>query len=87
MIAFDTDVLSLILGRGLRLTSLGLILGVCAALALGQSIRSMLYGVEATDPVAFFGAALVLAAVALLASYLPARRATSANPMSVLHRG
>ena len=81
------DVVGLILRRGLRLTFLGLALGVIAALALGQSIRSMLYGVEATDPVAFVSAALVLALVAVLASYIPARRATTANPVTVLHRG
>ena len=81
------DVLSLILRRGVRLTSIGLAIGVLASLALGQSIRTMLYGVEATDPLAFSGAAVVLAAVALLASYLPARRATTANPVTVLHQG
>lgn len=81
------DVLRLILRRGVRLTSIGLVLGVGAAIGLGQSIRSMLYGVDATDPQAFVGAAVVLSAVALLASYLPARRATRANPVTVLHQG
>jgi ABC-type lipoprotein release transport system permease subunit len=49
-------------------------------------VRSLLYGVPAGDPVALVGAAVVLSAVALLASYLPARRATRANPVTVLHR-
>jgi putative ABC transport system permease protein len=80
------DVLRLVLGRGLRLTLAGLILGLGASLALGSSVRSLLYGVQAGDPVTLMGAALVLSTVALLASYLPARRATRANPVTVLHR-
>jgi ABC-type lipoprotein release transport system permease subunit len=47
----------------------------------------MLYGVNPTDPQSFIGAAVVLLAVALIASYLPARRATRANPVTVLHQG
>ena len=81
------DVLSLILRRGARLTFIGLLLGLAAAVGLGQSISAMLYGVSATDPQSFIGAALVLSGVALLASYLPARRATRANPVTVLHQG
>ncbi len=84
--AQSRDVMSLVLGRGLRLTLAGLILGLGASLALGSSVRSLLYGVQAGDPVALVGAAVVLSAVALLASYLPARRATRANPVTVLHR-
>jgi putative ABC transport system permease protein len=84
--AQSRDVMSLVLGRGLRLTFVGLILGLGASLALGSSVRSLLYGVPAGDPVALVGAAVVLSAVALLASYLPARRATKANPVTALHR-
>ena len=81
------DVLRLILRRGLRLTVTGLSVGVIVALALGQSVRSLLYGVQAADPVSFIGAASVLGGVALVASYLPARRATRSNPVTVLHQG
>jgi putative ABC transport system permease protein len=81
------DVLGLILRRGARLTLIGLMLGVGAAFGLGRSISTMLYGVNATDPQSFIGAAFLLSAVALLASYLPARRATRANPVTVLHQG
>lgn len=81
------DVLRLILGRGVRLTLGGLTLGIGVALALGRSVRSLLYGVDAADPVSFLSAVAVLSVVALLASYLPARRATRANPVSILHQG
>jgi putative ABC transport system permease protein len=84
--AQSRDVMRLILGRGFRLTSTGLVLGLAASLALGSSIRTLLYGVQATDPAALIGASVVLALVAFLASYLPARRATKANPVTVLHR-
>jgi len=85
--AQKADVLRLILRRGVRLTAVGLVLGVGLALILGQSVRTLLYGIEAADPISFAGAASVLAGVALLASYLPARRATRANPVTVLHQG
>ncbi|MBX7183998.1 MAG: ABC transporter permease [Vicinamibacteria bacterium] len=81
------DVLSLILRRGARLTLIGLAFGLAAAFGLGRSISSMLYGVNPTDPLSFSGAAVLLLAVALVASYLPARRATRANPVTVLHQG
>ncbi len=84
--AQSRDVMNLVLGRGFRLTLTGLVLGIGASLALGSSVSSLLYGVQASDPLALGGAALVLAAVALLASFLPARRATKANPVTVLHR-
>ncbi|MEO8359201.1 MAG: ADOP family duplicated permease [Vicinamibacteria bacterium] len=81
------DVMKLVLGRGVRLTSIGLVVGLFGSLALGSSVSSMLYGIKATDPVALAGAAGVLSLVALLASYIPARRATKANPVTVLHQG
>ncbi|MBK5257058.1 MAG: ABC transporter permease [Vicinamibacteria bacterium] len=84
--AQSRDVLRLVLGRGLRLTLAGLLLGLGASLALGSSVRSLLYGVQAGDPATLIGAALVLFAVALLASYVPARKATTANPVTILHR-
>ena len=80
------DVLGLILRRGARLTVAGLVLGGVAAFALGGSVRSLLFGVQPTDPAALSTAAFVLLGVALLASYIPARRATKANPVSILHR-
>jgi predicted permease len=78
------DVLSLVVGRGLKLTLLGLALGLIAALAVTRFVSSLLYGVTATDPVTFVGVSLLLLLVAMLASWLPARRATKLDPMTVL---
>jgi putative ABC transport system permease protein len=78
------DVLSLVVGRGLQLTLLGLALGLIAALAVTRFVSSLLYGVTATDPVTFVGVTLLLLLVAMLASWLPARRATKLDPMTVL---
>jgi putative ABC transport system permease protein len=79
-----SDVLRLILGQGLRLVLIGLGLGALAAAGLTRVLQSSLYGVSATDPVVFLGVALVLCAVALLAVYMPARRATRVDPMVAL---
>ncbi|HTL17658.1 MAG TPA: ABC transporter permease [Patescibacteria group bacterium] len=78
------DVLSLVLSQGFKLVSLGAGLGLALALALVRIIRTLLYGVEPTDPLTFAGATLLLAAVALLACWLPARRAASVHPMEAL---
>jgi predicted permease len=78
------SVLALILGQGLKLTLLGLALGLAGAFALTRLMRSMLYGVSPTDPVAFAGVCLVLVAAGVLASYLPARRATRVDPVIAL---
>jgi predicted permease len=78
------DVLALVVGQGLRLAMLGLVLGLVTALAVTRFVASLLYGVTATDPVTFAGVSLLLLVVAGLASWLPARRATKLDPMTVL---
>nr|MBP9202004.1 ABC transporter permease [Gemmatimonadales bacterium] len=78
------DVLRLVLGQGMRLVAIGLGIGLVAALLLTRLIRSMLFGVSATDPVTFLLIPLLLAAVTALATWLPARRATRVDPATVL---
>jgi putative ABC transport system permease protein len=74
------DVLRLVVGQGTVLAVSGVAVGLGGALALTRVMRSLLFGVSATDPLIFAGAALFLAAVAMLASYIPARRAMSVDP-------
>ncbi|HET7151002.1 MAG TPA: ABC transporter permease [Candidatus Acidoferrum sp.] len=78
------DVMRLVLGEGARLTLLGVILGLAAAVGLTQLMRSLLFGVSAVDPVTFFSVAALLAFVAIAACYIPARRAMRTNPASAL---
>ncbi len=78
------DVLRLIVGQGLRLAGWGIAGGILGAAAITWVIRSILYNVTPTDPVSFGGVALFLAAVALLASYVPARRALAVDPIVAL---
>lgn len=78
------DVLRLVVGQGLRLTAVGVAMGAVAALAAGQLLHGLLYGISAADPLTFLGVVAVLGTVALLASYLPARRATSVEPVTAL---
>jgi predicted permease len=74
------DVLSLVLGEGVRLALVGAAIGVAAALGLTRLMASMLYGVSATDPLTFAGVSCVLLSVAMLACYIPARRAMRVDP-------
>jgi putative ABC transport system permease protein len=76
-----SDVLGLIIHGGLRLTLLGVAIGLAGAFALTRYLSSQLYSVKATDPVTFLTVAVALTGVALLASWLPARRATKVDPM------
>ena len=82
--AQPADVLRLVVRRGVLLTFAGAAAGILAALALARFLRTLLYGVTSADPLAFFAAALLLAAVAVLACLLPAWRATRVDPLVTL---
>ncbi len=78
------DVLSLFLGEGLKLIAVGLVVGIGLAIALARLLEAFLFGVEPTDPATFAGVAILFTAVALLACYIPARRAAKTDPMTAL---
>jgi putative ABC transport system permease protein len=78
------NVLALIVGQGLRLAAVGVVLGLVGAWGATKAIRSLLYNVTATDPLSFAGVAVFLTLVAVLASYLPARRAMAVDPIVAL---
>jgi len=78
------SVLRMVLGKSLVVAALGLAVGIPAALACGRLLSSLLYGVEAYDPLTIGGAAAVMLAVALAASFLPARRAALLDPCAAL---
>ena len=78
------DILKLVVGQGMRMVAAGLVLGLLASLALTRVMSSLLFNVSATDPATFILVSLLLAVVAFLASYLPARRATRVDPMVAL---
>ena len=77
-------ILRMILGQGLRTIFIGVAIGITASLALTRTVQSLLFGVTATDPVTFGGVTLLLVGAALLACYIPARRATKVDPMVAL---
>jgi predicted permease len=82
--ATSADVLRLVLGEGMRITLVGVGIGLVAALGLTRLITKMIYGVGATDPITFAVVAILLTAVALLACYIPARRAMRVDPIIAL---
>jgi putative ABC transport system permease protein len=79
-----SDVLRLVGGRGLKLTLIGVAIGNACALGLTRFLSSLLYEVKPTDPITFIAVSLILTTVALLASYIPSRRATKVDPMVAL---
>ena len=78
------DVLRLVLGEGARMAAIGVVIGVGASLAVTRLLSSLLFGITATDPATFAGVAVLLALVTLAASYIPAHRAMSVDPMTAL---
>ena len=80
-----SDVLKMTVGQGLRLVLIGVAIGLAAAFVLTRVMASLLFGVSATDPVTFVVISMVLMGVALIASYIPALRATKVDPMVALH--
>jgi putative ABC transport system permease protein len=80
------DVLKLVIGQGLKLTLIGLAVGLTASLPVARAMKSLLFGVGAGDPTTFAVIALLLVFTALLACYIPARRATKVDPMDALRR-
>jgi putative ABC transport system permease protein len=79
-----SDVLRLVLGEGARMAALGVIIGIAASLAITRLMSILLFGISATDPLTFVGVAVLLSLVALLASYIPARRAMRVDPIIAL---
>jgi putative ABC transport system permease protein len=84
--AQTANVLMLVIRQGLAPVAIGLALGLAAAAALTRLMATLLFGVSATDPATFAGIALLLVVVALLACYVPARRAAKVDPMIALRR-
>jgi ABC-type antimicrobial peptide transport system permease subunit len=82
--ASRSDIVRLVLGRGLAMAGAGLAVGLAASMLGAQLLRSFLFGVTPADPTVIAGSAAVMMLAALTAAYLPARRAAAANPVDVL---
>jgi ABC-type antimicrobial peptide transport system permease subunit len=82
--AQQNDVLRMVMRQALRLTGIGLAVGIVASLGLTKYLASLLFGIQRTDPATFGGVSLILIAAALLAAYIPARRACRIDPAVAL---
>ena len=82
--ATPADVLRLVLGQGMWTTALGVVIGTAGTFALTRLISSLLFGVSPFDPLTLGGVVVLLAAVSLLACWLPARKATRVDPLAAL---
>jgi putative ABC transport system permease protein len=82
--AISSNVLGMILLKGFKLVGTGVALGLAASLAATRIMSNLLFGIGATDPLTFFAIALLLTGVAMLACFIPARRATKVDPMVAL---
>ena len=82
--ASQAEILRLVVVRGLVISVIGAAIGLAAALQLTRGLSGMLYGVTATDPLVFAGVPLLLVAVSVIASYVPARKATRIDPLVAL---
>jgi len=82
--ARSRDVLAMILAQGVRTIAIGIGMGLVGSLALARIVQSLLFGINATDPLTLAAVVALLVAAALLACYLPARRAAKIDPMVAL---
>ena len=82
--ASRADILAIVLRQAGTLVAVGLVLGLAGALALSQTLTTLLFEIPSYDPMTFVGVATVLAAVAMVSSYLPARRAAAIEPVLAL---
>jgi ABC-type antimicrobial peptide transport system permease subunit len=78
------DVVRMVLGEGLRVALLGVVVGIVAALGLTRLLTQMIFGVRTVDPLTFAGVAILLTFVAMVACYIPARRAMRVDPIVAL---
>jgi putative ABC transport system permease protein len=82
--ATQVSVLRLVLGQGMKLVAVGIVIGIIGSVMVGRGLAIFLFGLSPTDPISIFGASFVLATVALLACYMPARRASRMDPLVAL---
>jgi putative ABC transport system permease protein len=82
--ARPANILSLVLKQGVLLTGIGVVVGLVAALILTRLMASLLFGTTSTDAITYLGVSALLAAVAIFATYVPARRATQVDPIKAL---